>query len=218
MALVKNVPPQEIESRSFSIIESEFFEKTDIEPRSFDRLEFPIIRRVIHATGDFSFARTLVFNAGAVSAGIEAIRQGRDIFIDVSMGASGINKTILSTFGGKVICNINEPGIAEKARAEGMTRTETALRSIVKRQPGIIAVGNAPTALIAAMELIEEGHLQPSLVVGVPVGFVNAEESKELLLTKNYAYITNKGRKGGSPVAAAIINALLKLSREQGCS
>jgi len=213
MSLVKNIPPQEIEARSFSIIESEFHDRTGIAIQSLNPLEFPIIRRVIHATGDFSFAETLVIQEDAVHAGIEAILQGRDIFIDVSMGASGINKTILGIFGGQVICNINEEEVAEKAKAAGRTRSETALRLIGDKKPGIIAVGNAPTALIAAMELIEKGELQPALVIGVPVGFVNAEESKELLLTKSYPYITNRGRKGGSPVAATIINALLKLSQ-----
>ncbi len=214
MPIVKNIPPEEIESRSFSIIEDEFIQRTAIDKGSLDPLEFAIIRRVIHATGDFSFAKTLMFYKNAARVGIEAIRQGSDIFIDVGMGASGINRTILASFGGQVLCNINEPGIAEKARIEGKTRTETALRSVAEKQPGIIAVGNAPTALIAAMELIDEGHLKPALVIGVPVGFVNAEESKDLLTTKEYPFIANKGRKGGSPVAVAIINALLKLSKE----
>jgi precorrin-8X/cobalt-precorrin-8 methylmutase len=216
MSLVKNIPPQEIEARSFSIIESEFQDRTGITIQSLNPLEFPIIRRVIHATGDFSFAETLVFLNDAVPAGIETILQGRDIFIDVSMGASGINKTILGSFGGQVICNINEETVARKARAAGRTRSETALRLIGDKQPGIIAVGNAPTALIAAMELIEKGELQPALVIGVPVGFVNAEESKELLVRRSYPSITNRGRKGGSPVAVAIINALLKLCQAHG--
>ncbi len=214
MTLLRNIPPLEIESRSFSIIENEFFQRTELEKASIDPLEFAIIRRVIHATGDFSFAKTMIFNEDAARIGIEAMREGSDIFIDVGMGASGINRTILGSFGGQVICPITEPGITERARELGKTRTETALRSIADRQPGIIAVGNAPTALIAAMELIDEGHLKPALVIGVPVGFVNAEESKDLLGTKEYPFITNKGRKGGSPVAVAIINALLKLSQE----
>ena len=186
--------------------------QTGLLPEEFEPDQFAVTRRVIHATGDFSFADSLTFHANGVAAGVHAIRSGKDIFIDVGMGAAGINRTLLSGFGGSVICSINDPGIAERARSEGRTRTETALRSICDKQPGIVAVGNAPTALIAAIELIRENVLQPELVIGVPVGFVNASESKELLASQDYPFITNSGRKGGSAVAVAIINALLKLA------
>jgi precorrin-8X/cobalt-precorrin-8 methylmutase len=212
MSVLKGIAPEDIERLSFSIIEEEFKDRTGLSPAEIESDRFAITRRVIHATGDFSFAGSLAFHAEAITAGIASIRAGKDIFIDVGMGAAGINRRLQSGFGGSVICSINDPGIAERAKEEGKTRTETALRAICDRKPGIIAVGNAPTALICAMELIEEHVLKPELVIGVPVGFVNASESKDLLASKGYPYITNIGRKGGSAVAVAIINALLKLA------
>jgi len=142
---------------------------------------------------------------------MEAIRQGRDIYIDVRMGAAGISSAILKRYGGSVVCHVNDQEIAEKARLSGKTRTETALEKAVSINPGIIAVGNAPTALLAAMQMIETGRLTPALVIGVPVGFVNAQESKELLMQTTSPFVSNQGRKGGSPVAVAIVNALLRL-------
>lgn len=215
MSVKKGISPQDIEILSFTIVEKEFQEQTGRAVQEISPLQFPVIRRVIHATGDFSFAHNLTFHEQGVLSGLASIRDGKDIFIDVGMGASGINKKLLNSFGGSVICNINEPGIAESAKATGRTRTETALRSIGGQKVGIIAVGNAPTALLATIELIKDGSLNPDLVIGVPVGFVNAEESKELLASQNYPFITSSGRKGGSPVAVAIINALLKMATEE---
>jgi precorrin-8X/cobalt-precorrin-8 methylmutase len=213
MTTLKKIAPAEIEKLSFAIIEEEFEERTSRDLKDFNFGEFKIIQRVIHATGDFSFASSLVFSAGCIDAGLEAIRSGCDIAMDVTMGASGVSRRLLQSFGGTVRCHINDPGIGERARSLGKTRSETALEKLVSADVGIIAVGNAPTALVAAMEMIEAGLLKPRLVVGVPVGFVNAEESKELLLKKPYPYITNRGRKGGTPVAVAIVNALLRLAR-----
>lgn len=211
MTKIKNVAPSEIESQSFAIIEREFQDQTGLIGSEIDPGRFQVIRRVIHATGDFDFAGSLLFHDQSIGAAISSIISGRDIYIDVSMGAAGISRSILEGFGGSVRCFINDEDVAEKARREGKTRTETALEKLSGTDIGIIAVGNAPTALIAAMALIEAGKIAPALVVGVPVGFVNAVESKEILAAQEYPFITNQGRKGGTPVAVAIVNALLRL-------
>lgn len=210
MTTINKVAPADIEKLSFEIIKEEFLERTGMDPEGIDSGRFQVIRRVIHATGDFSFVHSLIFSSGSIDAGLAAIRAGRDIYIDVTMGASGISNSILNTFGGTVRCHINDPDIGELARKMGKTRSETALGKLASSDIGIIAVGNAPTALIAAMDMIKEGLIRPALVIGVPVGFVNAAESKELLSHQSYPFIINKGRKGGSPVAVAIVNALLR--------
>ncbi len=212
MTMIKSVRPSEIESQSFAIIEKEFEAQTGLQSSQIDPDYFQVIRRVIHATGDFDFGHSLIFGNRPIEAAIESIRSGRDIYIDVSMGAAGINARIIEQFGGRVKCHINDDDIAVNARNAGKTRTETALEKLSGSDVGIIAVGNAPTALIAAITLISEGTIDPALVVGVPVGFVNAVESKELLTRQHYPFITNKGRKGGTPVAVAIVNALLRLA------
>ena len=213
MVTINPIAPSEIESRSFAIIEREFEEKTGVHPTSFDGSRFQVLRRVIHATGDFSFAHSLVFHDQAIESAIAAIRSGKDVYIDVSMGAAGISAGLLKRFGGTVQCCINDGDVAETARREEKTRSEVALGKIADREIGIVAVGNAPTALVAAMEMIDSGRLAPAVVVGVPVGFVNAEESKQILSSKPYPFITNSGRKGGTPVAVAIVNALIRLAR-----
>ncbi|BDD87159.1 precorrin-8X methylmutase [Desulfofustis limnaeus] len=212
---IQDVAPDQIERLSFTLIEREFQTETGIDPASIEPSRFRIIQRVIHATGDFSFARSLVFHERAIEAGIESIRQGRPIVIDVTMGAAGISRSLLSAFGGSVICRINDAEIIDEARRHGRTRSDTALRRAAADDPGIIAVGNAPTALLAVMEMIASGEMTPKLVIGVPVGFVNASESKEILMRQRYPFIANHGRKGGSPVAVATINALLRLAHEQ---
>ena len=212
MTKIKYVAPSEIESQSFAIIEREFQDQTGLTGPEIDPDQFQVIRRVIHATGDFEFARSLQFHELSIVEAISSIISGRDIYIDVSMGAAGISRSILERFGGSVRCFINDADVAEKARREGKTRTETALEKLSGTDVGIIAVGNAPTALIAAMALIKTGKIAPALVVGVPVGFVNAMESKEILAAQKYPFITNQGRKGGTPVAVAIVNALLRLA------
>jgi precorrin-8X/cobalt-precorrin-8 methylmutase len=212
MTIIKQVAPSEIENQSFAIIESEFEERTGFKPDDIEARQFQVIRRVIHATGDFGFATSLLFQAESIDAGISAIKGGKDIYIDVSMGASGISSSLLTRFGGTVQCHINDDDVAERARREGKTRSETALEKISDSSVGIIAVGNAPTALIGAMDLIASGKIKPDLLVGVPVGFVNAEESKEILAAQSFPFITNRGRKGGTPVAVAIVNALLRLA------
>ena len=212
MKRLTEISPDEIEKRSFQIIEREFHTQTSRHPNDIDRERFAVIQRVIHATGDFSFAETLLFHEDAIKRGIEAIHAGRNIYCDVSMGASGISSKLLRQFGGEVLCHINDGAIAEEARQCGKTRTETALARIVDENVGIISVGNAPTALVKTMQMIDQGTIQPALVVGVPVGFVNAAESKEILAEQSYPFVTCTGRKGGTPVAVAIINAIIRLA------
>ncbi len=213
MTEILSIKPAEIEAKSFAMIEEEFHAQTGKQPEDFPPEEFAVIRRVIHATGDFSFADTLVFHPKAIETAIKSLHSGRNVATDVNMGASGINKTILGKWGGKVVCHVSDPEIPQLAADNGATRSETAIKKALENNAGIIAVGNAPTALLTIMDSIEknETHI-PDLVVGVPVGFVNAAESKDLLSAKDYPFITSLGRKGGSPVAAAIVNALMKLA------
>ncbi len=205
------VDPSEIEDRSMDIIES-CLDGADLPVE-----EKPIVKRVVHTTGDFDFARNMVFHRDAVSEGRKAVREKRTVFTDVTMVQAGINKR----FGHVVRCVLNEPGVAERARSLGLTRAACGIRSIGRELDGnIVVVGNAPTALITLVDMIRRDNLRPALVVGIPVGFVNAKESKEYLasLDNGVPYITNRGHKGGSTVAAAIVNALIKMEftdREQ---
>lgn len=203
---LQKIGPLEIEAESFRIIAAE------IGPTDFPSDQFAVLRRCIHATGDFSFAENMRFHAGAIEAGLKAIRSGKNILVDVNMAASGISKALLAQFGGRVICRVAEPETLELAAAENMTRSEAAMLLAVKDNIGIVAIGNAPTALLKIMEMIDSGLLAPELVIGVPVGFVNAAESKEILASKPYPFITALGRKGGTPVAVAAVNALLRLA------
>ena len=171
-----------------------------------------MVRRSIHATGDFSFADTLRFHPQAITAGLSAIRAGKNILVDVNMAASGISGALLARFGGQVICRVAEEETAAMAKQNGTTRSDAAMTRSIGDNIGIVAVGNAPTALLKVMDLIGQGRFSPDLVIGVPVGFVNAAESKELLVQKNYPFITALGRKGGTPVAVATVNALLRLA------
>lgn len=207
--VLQNVKPQEIEAESFRIIESE------IGPTDFSPEQFAVLRRVIHATGDFSFADNMRFHPEAIEVALAAIRSGKNVLTDVNMSAVGVSKGILAKWGGKVFCRVAEPDVAAEARERGMTRSEVAIAQAVEQNIGIVAIGNAPTALLKVMEMIDCGQWQPDLVIGVPVGFVNAAESKALLAGKKYPFITAQGRKGGSPVAAAIVNALLRLAAEK---
>lgn len=212
MVTLQQIKPLEIEAESFRIIEREFAEATGRAVSDFSPEEFAVIRRVIHATGDFGFAASLRFHEQAIAAGIAAIRAGKSVLTDVNMAAAGISRSLLGKFGGKVICRVGEPEVAAMAASQGLTRSEAALGLAGGDNVGIVAIGNAPTALLAVMELVKAGRINPDLIVGVPVGFVNAAESKELLFQKDYPFITALGRKGGSPVAVAIVNALLRLA------
>ena len=206
MVTLQPIAPQDIETESFRIIERE------LGPTGFTPEEFAVVRRCIHATGDFSFAENMRFHPQAISAGLAAIRAGKNILVDVNMAASGISSGLLTGFGGRVICRVAEPETAAMAKANGTTRSDAAMSRSVADNIGIVAVGNAPTALLKVMELIDQGLFAPDLIIGVPVGFVNASESKEILVQQSYPFITALGRKGGTPVAVAAVNALLRLS------
>ena len=196
--------PMDIEKRSFEII-TELLGERKLDPEN----EL-VIKRVIHTTADFDYADNLVFSEHAVTKGIEALRGGCDIVTDTQMARSGINKTVLEKLGGQVRCYMSEPEVAAEARARGITRAVVSMEHAVKSdKPLIFAIGNAPTALIRLRELVEEGKVKPALVIGVPVGFVNVVESKEQIIASGVPHIVARGRKGGSNVAAAIVNALL---------
>ncbi|XOF32518.1 MAG: precorrin-8X methylmutase [Candidatus Electrothrix sp. YB6] len=203
---IQKIEPLKIEAESFRIIESE------IGPTDFTPEQFAVVRRCIHATGDFSFADNIRFHPQAIDAGLRAIRAGKNILVDVNMAVSGISDGLLKKFGGRVICRIAEEKTVNRAVSGNMTRSEAAVERAVRDDIGIVAVGNAPTALLKVMELLEQGAFTPELVIGVPVGFVNAVESKALLASRAYPFITSLGRKGGTPVAVAAVNALLRLA------
>lgn len=196
--------PMEIEQRSFEII-TELLGNRVLDPEN----EL-VIKRVIHTTADFDYADNLTFSDHAVRKGIAALKSGCDIVTDTQMAKAGINKTILASLGGEVHCFMSDADVAAEAKVRGVTRAIVSMEKAAQL-PGkcIFAIGNAPTALIALHGLIEEGKLDPALIIGVPVGFVNVVESKELFLDSPVPHIIARGRKGGSNVAAAICNALL---------
>jgi len=202
---------QSIEDESMKIIDSE------IGSHHYDKYEWPIVRRVIHATADFDFARDnrIIFHKNAISSGIHALRNGCNIIVDVDGVLGGFNKKNLRDFSNKTICNISNQDLFEMAKKQNKTRAQVAMRIAAKEMNGsIVVVGNAPTALFEVISMIKEVLVKPALVIGVPVGFVSSPESKEVLQTIDVPYITNKGRKGGSPCASAIVNALFNLVRE----
>ena len=201
---LQRVAPADIEARSMEIIGQE------LGGRVFPADQLPVIKRAIHTSADFDYADNLVFSDGAVEKGIAAIKGGCTIVTDTQMAFSGVNKKVLEKFGGKAVCFMSDPDVAAEAKARGETRATVSMeRAAALEGPVILAVGNAPTALVRACELIEEGKWAPALIIGVPVGFVNVVESKELLLTMDTPHIVARGRKGGSNIAAAICNALL---------
>jgi len=210
--MIQDIRPEDIERESFRIIEEEFFSRTGRRPGDFDAREFAILQRVIHATGDFSLTDSIRFHPQAIDRGLAAIRGGRNLYADVAMVAAGIGSKLQSAFGGRVICRVGDAEVARRARETGRTRSETALEMASGDNVGIVAVGNAPTALLAAIDLVRQGAFAPDLIVGVPVGFVNAAESKDLLVAAGIPAITVLGRRGGSPIAAAVVNALLKMA------
>ena len=195
--------PQEIENLSFKIIEQEAGNHT------FNKEQWPIVRRMIHTSADFEYLKTIRFYPGAIQKGIKAIQNGCQIFTDTNMARVGIRKKEIHEFGGKVSCLIADKDVANKAKDTGSTRALAAVDMACDRmKDGIYVVGNAPTALLRLIELIKDKKARPALVIGFPVGFVNAAESKDALTTLDFSYITNKGRKGGSNIAASIVNAL----------
>jgi precorrin-8X/cobalt-precorrin-8 methylmutase len=204
---------QSIEDSSMQIIEDE------IGHHNYDKKEWPIVRRVIHSTADFDFARdnALIFSQNAIKNGLEALKNGCSIIIDVNGIGGLLNKQNLKDFRNNLVCKISDPQVIKKAKQENKTRSQISMRVAKEdiQNGGIIVIGNAPTALLEIIAMIKEGVIEPALVIGIPVGFISAAESKQELLDTNTEYITNKGRKGGSPSAAAIVNALFKLVREE---
>ena len=206
---LETVLPGEIEKRSFEIIEEE------LKGRKLPADKAPLIKRVIHTSADFEYADTLCFSDGVMEQALGAIRKGASIVTDTRMGYSGINKRVLEKYGGQVYCFMGDEAVAEAAKKNGTTRAVAAIdKAAAMEGPLIFAVGNAPTALIRLYELITEGKLSPALIIGVPVGFVNVVQSKELIMETKVPYIVARGRKGGSNVAAAICNALLYMLDE----
>jgi precorrin-8X/cobalt-precorrin-8 methylmutase len=205
--------PEEIERESFRIIDEEAGD------HGWSPVEWPVVRRAIHTSADFEYARSLRFSPGAVAAGIAAIRSGKGLVTDTAMALAGIGRERLGRFGIAASCHVADPQVAREAKAQGITRSILALRKGAGLTgDGIFVIGNAPTALFELIRLAREGTMHPALVVALPVGFVGAAESKELLLaegeTLGIPFITNRGRKGGSNVAAAIMNALLIMAAE----
>lgn len=202
--MIEQINPMDIEKRSFAII-TELLGERKLDPEN----EL-VIKRVIHTSADFEYADNLVFSQHAVQRGIKALRDGCDIVTDTQMAKAGINKTVLGKLGGEVHCFMSDPDVAAQAKERGITRAIVSMERAAKLpKPCIFAIGNAPTALISLHEQMEAGLLHPALIIGVPVGFVNVVESKELIIGSDVPYIVARGRKGGSNVAAAICNALL---------
>lgn len=201
---LENVLPRDIEKRSFEIIGQELGRELDPEQEL-------IIKRCIHTSADFDYADNLKFSENAVQKAMEAIKKGAVIVTDTQMAKSGINKRALARYGGEVLCFMSDEDVAAQAKANGTTRATACIDKAAKLdRPVIFAIGNAPTALVRIYELIEDGKLNPELIIGVPVGFVNVVQSKELIMSlKNVPYIVAAGRKGGSNIAACIVNALL---------
>ncbi|MBF0507055.1 MAG: precorrin-8X methylmutase [Nitrospirae bacterium] len=206
---VTRLAPEEIERRSFEILS----EEAGLNSVPADQL--PIVQRVIHATADFEFMKTLVFHSDAIATGIRAIREGKNILADVEMVRTGINKLLLERWGGKVVCSIADEDVVRLSKETGRTRAEIAIEKRIGENVGIIAIGNAPTALLRVTELLRDSSSPVPLVIGVPVGFVKAFESKAILSGQKFPFITNLSRKGGTPVAVAIVNALLKMAAEE---
>ncbi len=200
---IQNLPPMEIERESFRIITEELGD------RPLDVEQAPIVKRVIHTTADFDYADNLYFSPDAVTFAKAAIRGGATVVTDTQMALSGINKKTLARFGGEAKCFMADEDVAATAKAQGVTRARISMdKGAALGENVIFAVGNAPTALIRLRELIDGGY-RPRLIIGVPVGFVNVVASKELIMETSVPCIVARGRKGGSNVAASIVNALL---------
>ena len=201
---IERLKPMEIEQRSFEIISQE---AGDVIP---DDERAMIIKRVIHTSADFDYIQNLCFSENAVQIAQKALKNGAWIVTDTKMALSGINKKSLQLAGGEAHCFISDEDVAQAAKEQGTTRASVCVDKAARLGcPLIYAVGNAPTALIRLYELIRQGTFRPELIIGVPVGFVNVVQSKELIMQTDVPYIVAKGRKGGSNVAAAICNALL---------
>ncbi len=202
---LEHIAPADIEKTSFSIIAKELSEKNISLPQELA----PVIMRVIHTTADFDYAESLKFSSGVLEIIKKAILAGADIVTDTNMALAGINKKTLSRFGGEVHCFMADEDVAVMAKEQGLTRAAVSMKKAAAlSKPLIFAIGNAPTALVELCSLMEKGF-KPVAIIGVPVGFVNVVAAKEMIMKSGVPYIVNKGRKGGSTVAAAICNAIL---------
>lgn len=209
------IAPASIEERSFEIIDGE------LSPHfRFNPFEHAVVRRVVHATADFEYARNLRFHAGCFEAFFAAMRRGAPLICDVQMVQAGVSKVRLDLFGSALSCPIGDADVAAAAKAAGHTRAIEAMRKVARRgDGGVLAIGNAPTALVEAIRLVAEEGWRPDLIIGMPVGFVSAAESKDSLAAGDaepVPYITTLGRKGGSPAVVATVNALLLLLEGKG--
>lgn len=205
------VQPQEIEDLSFRMIDEEIGE------HSFTPEQYKVVQRTIHASADFEFSKSLIFHPDAVKAGIKAVRSGKIVVADVQMVQVGISKPRIEKYGGEVKVYISDEDVVEEAKRLNLTRAIIAMRKAVREaEGGIFAIGNAPTALLELIRLVKEGEAKPGLIIGMPVGFVSAAESKEELAKLDVPFITNKGRKGGSTVTVAALNALAIMADRQG--
>lgn len=201
---IEVIKPMDIERKSFEIISQR------LNGKKLDKDKEDIIKRVIHTSADFDYADNLIFSENVVENAVEKIRAGATIVTDTNMAFSGINKKIISQLGGEVKCFMSDKDVSDEARKRGVTRAIVSMEKACNIKGNVIfAIGNAPTALIRICELVEEKKLKPSVVIGVPVGFVNVIEAKELLINSDIPHIVAKGNKGGSNIAAAIVNALI---------
>ena len=203
---IERLIPSDIEKRSFEIIGEELNKMGIVLPAENES----VIKRAIHTSADFDYAHTLKFSKDAVKTACNLIKSGADIVTDTNMGLTGINKKTLAKYGGEVHCFMADEDVAKEAKEKGETRAYVSMQRAAKiGKPIIFAIGNAPTALVSLYEMFKSGEFTPDFVIGVPVGFVNVEVSKELIMSTDIPYIVNEGRKGGSNIAAAICNALL---------
>ena len=206
MQPIEFVLPGEIEKRSFEIISMELKERGIVLPSD----QEAVTKRVIHTSADFEYAQTMCYSNDAVNCARALLRRGADIVTDTNMTKAGINKTALTKLGGEVHCFMAQEDVAMEAKERQVTRATVSMeRASALPGPVIFAIGNAPTALISLYDLMQQGRFIPEFVIGVPVGFVNVVQAKELFLGSDVPYIINRGRKGGSNIAAAICNALL---------
>ena len=212
MENIEYVRPQDIEKRSFAIISKELEEKGIILPKEQEL----VTKRAIHTSADFDYAKTMTYSYHAVEIAKKLIQNGADIVTDTNMALAGVNKKELAKYGGEAHCFMAEEEVAKMAKERGVTRAAVSMEKAAQiEKPVIFAIGNAPTALIELYEMIQSGKYRPAFIIGVPVGFVNVEAAKDLILKTDVPYIINRGRKGGSNIAAAICNALLYELRDK---
>lgn len=208
---IESLLPEEIERKSFEIISAELIRRGISLPASQEL----VTKRVIHTSADFDYADTMAYSEGAVEIAGKLLSGGADIVTDTNMALSGINKRVLARLGGEAHCFMADEDVAGCAKKRGLTRAAVSMEKAANiKKPVIFAIGNAPTALIRLYEMMQERGFQPAFVIGVPVGFVNVEAAKELIMEAGVPYIVNRGRKGGSNIAAAVCNALLYMQEE----